>query len=203
MKKFNRGDVGMFAIRDFIKLFLVALLGLFLQIVPAYAAIQTESLHMIDETNEIVQTGETLIETIHAPPRIILSTENDMTVETFYPEEISFDEIETNYIEEIIYTPLNLSPRITTSLEDDIVVETFYPSEEVLQITEKKTPPSETQDLDDVPAKFSIISLSLDGTNSVQYFEQGEPYVASLNFIVGKTNLSNGIVFGAEYHQFL
>lgn len=138
MKKFNRGDNGMVAIRDFIKLFLVALFGLFLQIVPAYAAIQTESLYIIDETNEIVQTGEKLIETIHAPPRIILSMENDTTVETFYPEEISFDNIEVNYSEEIIDKPVNLLPRITTTLEEDIVVETFYPSEYEITVTEKK-----------------------------------------------------------------
>lgn len=63
--------------------------------------------------------------------------------------------------------------------------------------------PSESQNLGDTSSKFSVISLSLDGSDSAQYFEQGEPYVTSLNFIVGKSTVFDGIVLGAEFMQFL
>lgn len=193
----------MFAIKNFVKLLLITLIGLFLQIVPAYAAIQTESLNIVSESDEVVQTRERLIETIHSPPRIVLSVENDYTVETFYPEETSFDEIETNNSEEIIDKFDSSLPRITTTLESGIVVETFYPSEYEIRIAEKKTPSAETQTLDDTPAKFSVISLSLDGTNSVQYFERSEPYFTSLDLVVSKSTLSDGIVIRAEFMQSL
>ncbi len=203
MKKFSKGGVGMFAIKEFFKLFLIAVISLFVQIIPAYAAIQTESIHKIDSVIEPITTEERLIETIHAPPKIVLSVENDFTVETFYPEEISYDNIETNYIEETIDTPENLSPRITMTIEDDIMVETFYPADNEIKNLESEVTPPRFQDYDDSPPRATIISLSLDGTNDVQYFSRNDSNLASLNFVVGKSSLSDGIIFCAEFTQYL
>ena len=193
----------MFVIKDFIRLFLIVIFSLFVQIIPAYAAIQTETIHRIDSATEIVPIEGNLIETIHAPPRIVLSVEDDFTVETFYPEEISYDTIETNYIEEIQDTPTEILPRITMTVEDDIMVETFYPADNEIKIIESNITPSRFQDYDDTPTRGTIISLSLDGTNDVQYFGQNENAVTSLNFVVGESSLSDGVIFCAEFMQFL
>lgn len=201
----------MFVIRDFIKLFFMALIALFVQIIPAYAAIQTDSIHRIDLPTESAESEHNLIETIHAPPKIVLSLENDFTVETFYPEEISYDIVETNEsetksIENNSYTVENLNeqlPRITLTVENELIVETFYPSSDEEQIFEKQVVPLKFQENNDMPARVAVISLSLDGTNSVQYFEHGEPYLQSLNFVVGESSLSEGYVFCVNYMQYL
>lgn len=175
----------MFDLKNFLTVILAFVFCLFLQVVPAYAAIQTGSENFANYYSTVeYDNSDMKIESIHAPPRIVLTTEENNVVETFYPEEILEnlnDEINSeiqytennNYNEEILDETEENLPLITLTVEDDLVVETFYPSANDLEISEKTVIPPQNfkKSYDDVPPTLSIISLSLDGSNDVQYLE--------------------------------
>lgn len=219
MKKFSKGGVEMFSLKNFLTMFFIAILCLCVKIVPAYAAIQTDSNNFvaINSTDTIISADDRTNELIHAPPKITLTVENNLEVETFYPEGIleipvvpeKIEVIAENnpvsgnlYTEKYSYSEEFL-PKITLTVEDDILVETFYPSADNPEFYKKKVIPAKIDNYVENTPTVSVISLSLDGSNSVQFFESGEPYLTSLNLVTGFSDISDGLVVRADFLQFL